>query len=212
MDRPKSRRVAAQGERAGFLSCPDRLASAGQAVVELALVLPLLLLFLVGIGDWARLYTTGISVEAAAREAAMYGGFSSTYWGYGNVSGAVSRMETRVCSAASNLPDYAGQTPSGPSTDITCTNPTMVLATGWTLSAIHTQDDAVNAGILVRPAGVSDCSQPPATTVCQVHIELHYAFHMLLGPVTIPGLYSFPGTLDVYRDVTAPVNDFPQAP
>ena len=210
-------------------SSPSHLRSGrGQAVVELAIVLPILMVLLVGVSDWARLYTTTINLEAGAREAAMYGGFSSSYWcdpsipgstcSLNNVPTTLQAMETRLCAAASHLPDYIGDVPSGTAT-ITCTNPSLVLVSPYTLSALTqitppeaTQTDAVNAGVLIRPSGVSDCAFPPASAVCQVHVALDYQFHMLLGGIGIPGVIQFPAVVNIHRDVTVAVNDFPQAP
>lgn len=42
----------------------------GQSLVEFALVLPILLVLLLGIADFGRVFTAGITVEAAARNAA----------------------------------------------------------------------------------------------------------------------------------------------
>ena len=84
--------------------------------------MPLLVLFFVAIADFARLYTTMITVESAAREAADYGSFSSAYW----TDPATTREEMihRACLASSNLPDYVGtQTDTG----ATCTNPEIIL-------------------------------------------------------------------------------------
>jgi len=50
---------------------PHRSHSArGQALVEFALVLPLLLVFLLGVADFGRVFTAGITIEAAARNGA----------------------------------------------------------------------------------------------------------------------------------------------
>jgi hypothetical protein len=52
---------------------PRRLSLRGQSLVEFALVLPLLLILLLGIADFGRVFTAGISLEAAARNAAEVG-------------------------------------------------------------------------------------------------------------------------------------------
>jgi len=44
--------------------------SRGQALVEFGLVLPLLLIFLLGVADFGRVFTAGIAEEAAARNGA----------------------------------------------------------------------------------------------------------------------------------------------
>jgi TadE-like protein len=48
----------------------SRRGSPGQALVEFTLVLPILLVLLLVVGDFARLFATGIAVESAARDAA----------------------------------------------------------------------------------------------------------------------------------------------
>ena len=45
----------------------------GQSFVEFALVLPMLLVLLLGIADFGRVFSAGISIEAAARNAAEVG-------------------------------------------------------------------------------------------------------------------------------------------
>ena len=55
-----------------FRSARAHRSSGGQAVTEFALVVPVLLLLLLGIGDFARIYTTAITVEAGVREGADY--------------------------------------------------------------------------------------------------------------------------------------------
>jgi hypothetical protein len=47
-----------------------RLSRRGQTLVEFALVLPMLIVLLLGIADFARVFTAGITLEAAARNGA----------------------------------------------------------------------------------------------------------------------------------------------
>jgi len=54
-----------------FDRAPD--ARRGQALVEFALVLPLLLMLLLGVADFGRVFSTSITLEAAARDAAEVG-------------------------------------------------------------------------------------------------------------------------------------------
>ena len=91
-------------------------------MVEFALVLPLMVILLVAILDLARIYTTMMSVESAAREAADFGTtLGAGKWQAGlPMDGTVAEMQRRACVAASNLPDY--EDPDGdPATG--CTNP-----------------------------------------------------------------------------------------
>ena len=48
-------------------------AKRGQAMVEFALVLPLLMVLLLGVADFGRLFSAGITIEASARNAAETG-------------------------------------------------------------------------------------------------------------------------------------------
>jgi TadE-like protein len=58
--------------RAGKAGTLDR-SSRGQSLVEFALVLPLLLVLLLGVADFGRVFAAGITVEAVARNAAEAG-------------------------------------------------------------------------------------------------------------------------------------------
>lgn len=49
---------------------PAQRLGSGQSVVEFTLVLPIVLVLLIVVGDFARLFATGIAVESAARDAA----------------------------------------------------------------------------------------------------------------------------------------------
>jgi Flp pilus assembly protein TadG len=52
---------------------------AGQAMVELALVLPVVLLLLLGMLDFGRAYVFGVAIQQGAREAARYGAGAAYY-------------------------------------------------------------------------------------------------------------------------------------
>src|SRR5512144_237647 len=71
--------VDARGPRVA-LGQERRGTERGQSVVEFALILPLILVLLLAIVDFARLYTTILTVESAAREAADYGAFHWYQW------------------------------------------------------------------------------------------------------------------------------------
>jgi Flp pilus assembly protein TadG len=60
---------------------PARPRQAGQAAVELALLLPVLAVLLVGVADLARVFFFSIAVNNAARAGVQYGAQSLTYSG-----------------------------------------------------------------------------------------------------------------------------------
>src|SRR5512134_1974907 len=93
--------------------------SAGQSLVEFALITPLMLILLLAIVDFARIYTTMMSVESAAREAADFGTtLGAAKWEDATYPGTVAEMKRRACVAATNLPDYVGASDGSD-----CTNP-----------------------------------------------------------------------------------------
>lgn len=165
-----------------------RLRPSGQALVEFALLLPLALLLIVAIGDFARLYTTAITVESAAREAADFGAFSASNWLAANQAKTWADMQQRACTAASTLPDYQSSDPANK----TCTNPAIT----------YTLDNPYSI----------DCSTtvPAGDTPCAVHVTAQYAFKPIIGGVGIPGTaFVFPTTLTITRNISYVVNDFP---
>ena len=80
--------VFAVGIRGTFVNKPGkrfhtarrRGRRSGQSVVEFALVLPILVILMLAVVDLARIYTTMLTVESAAREAADFGTFGSQKW------------------------------------------------------------------------------------------------------------------------------------
>jgi hypothetical protein len=168
----------------------------GQSVVEFALVVPILLILLVAVADLARLYTTMITVESAAREAADFGAFYTHNWEttpVDNQSLTIAEMKRRACVAAGNLPDY--EDPADPTTG-ECTNPTVVSID------------------LIEPGGGApggDCSAVPRSDPpCWVKVTMEYTFHLLV-PLSIQFhdvTLGIPTELTFERSSTFALSDF----
>jgi hypothetical protein len=120
-------------------------------------LIPLLMVLFVAIGDFARLYTTMMTIESAAREAADYGAFDSQYWT--NETAVRQNMTHRACLAASSLPDYVG---TKDDVAATCTNPEIV--------AIE---------LVSRPGGTT-CTDSNNPFPCWVRVTLEYDFNVIL--------------------------------
>jgi Flp pilus assembly protein TadG len=149
---------------------PDR----GQGLVEFAIVVPIMFILVVGIGDFGRVFTSGITVESAAREAADYGGsLGAARWDETDAATMAindAEIRRRACTAASQLPDYVGS----PSPDDTgnCTSPTVA----WNL---------------VHPTGVTNCSNPTGfQEPCRVHVVVTYDFHTIIPVLPIPDTFT----------------------
>jgi TadE-like protein len=166
-----------------------RPSSAGQSVVEFALVFPLMLLLVVAVADFGRLYVSAIAVEDASREAADFGAFTSTNWatvsGTYNGPATVAQMEDRACTSASgsHLEGYV----AGPLTlggQATCTNRTF----SCTLETLGQAADCATSGGVVA---VIPCSDPAIEPPCVVHLRMAYDFTMFGAFGPLPATFHF---------------------
>ena len=177
--------------------------SAGQSIVEFALVFPVMLVLLLGIIDLARIYTTMMSVESAAREAADYGTtLGAGKWQAGAPqAGTEAEMRRRACVAASDLPDYA-DTDNDPATG-NCTNPSF--------SYCVTTSTGGPCDPFDPTAG---CEDPLRAPPCAVTVTLTEDFH-LIAPLNFEFMgveYGFPSTLTFQRDSTFAMTDIDLSP
>jgi hypothetical protein len=176
----------------------------GQSVTEFALVFPIMVVLLLAIIDFSRVYTTMMSVESAAREAADYGTmYGAGHWEVGSPLDAnVAEMQNRACVAASDLPDY-DDPDSDPATG--CANPAFAYCVSPD-AAPCTPGDAVD------PAWV--CEDPLREPPCTVTVTLTYVFH-LVAPVNIQlnnVTIGFPSTITLKRESTFAITDIDLSP
>ena len=182
----------------------SRRLESGQSVVEFALVLPIMVFLLFAILDFARIYTTMMSVESAAREAADYG----TTLGAGKwettgpspttADGTVAEMQKRACVAASDLTGYAD--PDGDPATGNCTNPAFAYCLTPTVGG--------PCGPPTAPAN-ADCADPLKATPCRVTVTLTFDFD-LFAPMRIEfhGVnLGLPGSITFQRDSTFAMTD-----
>ena len=166
----------------------------GQAFVELALILPLLLFMALGIFDFARAFTTAITIESAAREAADFGGLYPWHWDASDPSSITTtaeEMETRACSAASNLTDYAGSNPDD-GAPVTCTNPAVAYQ-------------------LINNTSYANCLDVPRDEVpCRVEVTVTYDFNVIV-PLRLQfgdTELGLPSQLTISRESTFAISNF----
>ena len=164
-------------------------------MVEFALVLPIMVFLMLAIIDFARIYTTMLSVESAAREAADFGTFGSQKWNPAiyslPVDGTEAKMLLRACTASSNLPDYVGP-------DTGCTNP----AFAYELSG--------DKGATWQPfdAGLA-CDNATREPPCWLKVTLSYNFRTFVPlNLEIFGVtYGLPTTLTFQRSSVFAMTD-----
>jgi hypothetical protein len=169
----------------------------GQSVVEFAVVFPLMVILLLAILDLARVYTTILSVESGAREAADYGTtLGAGRWAAGApMDATVAAMNERACLASRNLPDYT-DADADPSTG--CENP------GFAYCVTSSVGGACGA---VDPA--AGCDDPLRPVPCTVTVTLTHEFR-LYAPFSVEILgsrFGVPATITIERDSTFAMTD-----
>jgi hypothetical protein len=166
--------------------------SRGQSIVEFALILPLLLIMFLAVADFARIYSSMLTIESAAREAADFGAFKSSNWDgdpldpASNHSKTLIQMQERACIAARTLPDYVGP-------DTGCVNPIMT---------VELQEADGSPGV--------NCGDETRTVPCRVFVTLSYDFH-LISPLSINAFgvhVGFPDTISFERTSIFAISDF----
>jgi hypothetical protein len=172
-----------------------RSSRSGQSVVEFALVLPIMVFLMLAIVDFSRIYTTMLSVESAAREAADFGTFGSQKWNDAiyslPVDGTEAKMRLRACTASSDLPDYVGP-------DDACTNPSFA----YELSG----DKGVTWAPYSTALGCDNATREPP---CWLRVTLTYDYHVIT-PLNLQFFnitLGLPSTLSFQRSSTFAMTD-----
>jgi hypothetical protein len=163
--------AAATGRQQGAPNAPARSRSSGQSLVELAFVVPILLILFVGIADLGRVFAVGVAVEAATRNAAELIAQEYVATPPGPLNAAApnpadpayyaalrARGAAVVCNELRDLPNTNYDAGTN-----TCPNAPVVLV------CIHDSADdgcgsKASPGTAPVPSGCSDFSSPPSNT------------------------------------------------
>ena len=161
-----------------------------------------MVVLLFAIVDFARIYTTMVNVESAAREAADYGTtLGAGHWQAGAPrDNTIAEMKKRACVAASKLPDYVGIDSDTTSPgDEDCTNPVF--------SYCVISPPTVGCDPSYADNGCDDPLRSDGP--CMVTVTLNYDFH-LLAPLNIEIMgvkYGVPSDIAITRDSTFAMTD-----
>jgi Flp pilus assembly protein TadG len=169
-----------------------RARSAGQAYVELVFVLPILALLALAVGDFGRVYATGIAVESAAREAADYAAFDDivdSHFFQTTPADPVDAKDSirkealrRACAAVNSLPGYDAIA-------ATCADATaMCTATAGGFCQLVVEDTRGNE------PWVSTCGTDPQTDfTCgwTVHVTISFDFDTAIDLAPLPTTVHF---------------------
>jgi hypothetical protein len=165
---------------------------AGQSFVELVLILPVLVILAVAVGDFGRVYASGVAVEDAAREAADYAAFddiNASHFQPGVVPGTIdakdsTRLEAfrRACSAVSSLPDFGA-------ISATCSNPSSADPSTTCPSAAGGFCQLVVEDTRTQAPWVTTCGlggQTDVTCGWTVHVTITFDFKTALDFPPLP--------------------------
>jgi Flp pilus assembly protein TadG len=157
----------------------------GQALVEFALVIPIIAFIFLGIVDMSRVFTSMLVVESAAREAADYGAFNSSRWIDDNEAKTRADMTERACVASSKLEAYVG-----PNTD--CGNPKV------DITLVRDGGSPDTCGVPNRPQGP-----------CWVRVDMTYDFDLFVpfGVDFLGMRLGLPDTLTIDRSSVFAISD-----
>ena len=180
----------------------------GQSFVELILILPIMLIIAIAVGDFGRVYATGIAVEDAAREAADFAAFDDLTASHfeepfpGTIEAKDStRLEAlrRACAAVSALPDFGAVA-------ATCADPT---ARCSDVAGDFCQLVVENPG---TEPWASTCGTDPAqldsTCGWVVHTTVTFDFHMVVDYLPLDFL-PLPSTVNLVRESRYAISALP---
>jgi len=173
----------------------------------LVLVIPILFVLAVGVGDFGRVYASGVAIEDAAREAADYTAFDDVNQSHFDTpatdptcTGVCAKDSTRLeafrraCAAVSALPDY------GPISDPTsvaalCADPTSrctdVVDTFCQLLVEDHSGESPWSSTCGQPLPSGQAPQDDATCGWVVHVTVTFDFHTALNFAPLPNTVHF---------------------
>jgi hypothetical protein len=156
----------------------------GQSLTEFALFLPILILLLLAIGELARIYSTMIAVESAAREAADWGAFRPGNWDVPTLAytTSIEEMERRACTPLKGLAEYNGDG----------SNPCPLVAGAQPANPTFLCElFDPNSALWTNCATPSACYDPdklgPSAIPCKVRVTLTYTYDVIM-PTELLGL------------------------
>lgn len=170
-----------------------------------------MLVIAIAVGDFGRVYATGIAVEDAAREAADFAAFDDLSASHfeepvpGTIDAKDSiRLEAlrRACAAVSALPDYTAVA-------ATCADPTArctAVAGGFCQLVVEDH----GSGPLASEPWVSNCGPPQTDATCGwvVHTTILFDFHMVIDYLPLDFL-PLPTTVNLVRESRYAVSALP---